>query len=110
MKVNAMNKVGLFALIATCAVAAACADSTGSGSGKLTVQLTDAPFPFSDVSRVDVFVVRIDAKAAETDATEASNEQNMTGWTTLATPNAVLNLLDLSGGKTTNLGEPTLAT
>ncbi len=52
----------------------ACTDSTatGSGTGKLTVQLTDAPFPFGSVSRVDVFVVRIDAKnAATTDADAA---------------------------------------
>jgi hypothetical protein len=62
------------------------------------------------VSSVDVFIVRIDAKSAETDATEATNEQNMSGWTTLATPNALINLLDLAGGKTTNLGEATLAT
>jgi hypothetical protein len=106
-----MTNIRAFTLFAACALgAAACTDSSGGGTGKLTVQLTDAPFPFSQVSRVDVFVVRIDAKSAETDATEAANETNMSGWTTLATPNALINLLDLGGGKTTNLGEVTLAT
>jgi hypothetical protein len=106
-----MTTIRAFTLFAACALsAAACTDSSGGGTGKLTVQLTDAPFPFSQVSRVDVFVVRIDAKNAETDATEAANATNMSGWTTLATPNALINLLDLGGGKTTNLGEVTLAT
>jgi hypothetical protein len=45
---------------------AACSDSSGTGTGLLTVRLTDAPFPFSDVARVDVYVVRVDAKAAST--------------------------------------------
>jgi hypothetical protein len=57
-----------------------------------------------------VFVVRIDAKAGETDDTEAADASSTSGWTTLATPNALINLLDLGGGKTTNLGEVTLAT
>jgi hypothetical protein len=106
-----MTRIRAFTFFAACALgAAACTDSSGGGTGKLTVQLTDAPFPFAQVNRVDVFVVRIDAKSAETDATEAANEANMSGWTTLATPNALINLLDLGGGKTTNLGEVTLAT
>src|SRR5438552_7573293 len=92
------------------ATLAACGDSTGSSSGKLVVQMTDAPFPFSQVSRVDVFVIRVDAKTADTDSTEAANESSMSGWTTVATPNVAFNLLDLSGGKTANLGATTLAT
>ena len=34
-------------------------------AGEVTVLLTDAPFPFSDVQRVDVFVVRIDGKTGD---------------------------------------------
>jgi hypothetical protein len=99
------------ALVATGTVAlAACGDNTASTSGKFAVQLTDAPFPYGQVSRVDIFVVRIDAKqAAPTDA-EASDETAMSGWTTVATPNTSINLLDLTGGKTTNLGATTLTT
>ena len=98
------------ALIACVAVASCGSDTTASGTGKITVQLTDAPFPFASVSRVDVFVVRIDAKTAATDSTEASNESNMSGWTTIATPNKLINLLDLTGGVTSNLGSGTLTT
>ena len=97
--------------MATCAlVVSACGDTTGGGTGRLTVRLTDKPFPFSEVSRVDVFVVRIDAKQADPTTTEASSEGNMSGWTTLASPNAAINLLDLSNGTTLNLGEATLPT
>jgi hypothetical protein len=89
---------------------AACSDSSGTGTGLLTVRLTDAPFPFSEVARVDVFVVRVDAKAASTTDAEAADETNQDGWTTVATPNALINLLDLGSGKTMNLGATTLPT
>jgi hypothetical protein len=85
--------------------------------GKLTVQLTDAPFPFDSVARADVFVVRIDGKLAATDEADAasstdasSNTDPSKGWVTLALPNASYNLLDLQNGTTVNLGEATLAT
>ncbi len=101
----------IFAALALGALGlAACSDSSGTGTGLLTVRLTDAPFPFSDVSRVDVFIVRVDARqTAGTDA-EAADVSNNQGWTTVATPNASINLLDLGGGITRNLGATTLAT
>jgi uncharacterized surface anchored protein len=109
-----MNRtLRLFALIAlgTLGVAACSSDSTtGTGTGLLTVRLTDAPFPFSDVARVDVFVVRVDARTSDPTDAEATDESNTSGWTTVATPNASINLLDLGDGKTTNLGATTLAT
>jgi len=107
-----MNKtLRIFAAIALGTFGlAACSDSSGTGSGLLTVRLTDAPFPFSNVSSVDVFVVRIDARTAEPTDAEASDESIREGWTTVATPNALVNLLDLRNGTTTNLGAATLAT
>jgi hypothetical protein len=98
------------ALVIGAFAVAACSDSSGTGTGLLTVRLTDAPFPFSDVARVDVFVVRVDAKTASTTEEEAADEANHDGWTTVATPNALINLLDLGSGKTMNLGATTLAT
>ena len=88
----------------------ACSDSSGTGTGLLTVRLTDAPFPFSEVASVDVFVVRVDAKTESTTDDEAADENNHDGWTTIATPNALINLLDLGSGKTMNLGATTLPT
>ena len=107
-----MNRtLRLFAAIALATLGvAACSDSSGTGTGLLTVRLTDAPFPFSNVARVDVFVVRVDARTAEPTEAEASDESNQQGWTTVATPNASINLLDLRNGTTTNLGATTLPT
>ena len=102
------RRTALVTMLATAVGLAGC-ESTESGAGKVTVQLTDAPFPFSEVSRVDVFVVRVDAKTSTTDSTEAANASNTTGWTTLAEPNVLVNLLELNGGKLTTLGTATLA-
>lgn len=105
-----MNRLIRGAGLMLCAFAlAACSDSSGTGTGRLSVRLTDAPFPFSQVASVDVFVVRVDAKQASTTDEEAADENNQDGWTTIATPNALINLLDLDG-KTMNLGETTLPT
>jgi hypothetical protein len=89
---------------------AACSDSSGTGTGLLTVRLTDAPFPFSEVARVDIFVIRIDANTAATTNAEAANQADHDGWTTVATPNTLINLLDLDNGKTINLGGINLPT
>lgn len=103
-----VSRVLVSALMGVAALTA-CSDSTGTNSGKLTVQLTDAPFPFAEVSRVDVFVVRVDARTSSVSEAEAANAASTSGWTTIASPNAAINLLDLQGGKTTNLGTTTLS-
>jgi len=105
------NTLRLFAAVAVSTLAiAGCSDSSGTGTGLLTVRLTDAPFPFSEVARVDVYVVRVDARKAEPTDDEASDVSNGSGWTTVATPNVLVNLVDLSNGATTNLGATTLPT
>src|SRR6266550_4116333 len=107
---NNMSKtIRLFAALAISTIAfAACSDSSGTGTGLLTVRLTDAPFPFSDVASVDVYVVRVDARQAATTESAAADETNHDGWTTVATPNASISLLDLRDGKTLALGETPL--
>jgi hypothetical protein len=94
--------IGAFAL-------AACSDSsTGSGSGKLTVKMTDAPFPFAEVGSVNVFVTRIDARIETTTDADAEDPSEMDGWRTIAEPNQAFNLLSLQGGTTANLGTSSL--
>ncbi|HEX5438402.1 MAG TPA: DUF4382 domain-containing protein [Gemmatimonadaceae bacterium] len=95
----------------------ACSDSMSSTTGTLSVQLTDAPFPFSNVKSADMYVVRIDARmsnATDADVTDPTDPGNNTdptkGWVTIATPNASYNLLDLQNGATVNLGQTTLPT
>src|SRR5215207_5865315 len=102
-----MRKI-LSTLVLAAAGLAACSDN--SGTGKLTVQMTDAPFPFAEVSSVDVFVVRVDARTASATDAQAEAATDMSAWTTIATPNKSINLLSLQGGVTTNLGTAELST
>ena len=101
MKTKALVALAALTTLAAC---------ENTGSGTMTVRLTDAPFPFAEVSRVDVHVVRVDARTTEPTTAEAEDEDAMSSWTTIAEPNALINLLELSNGTTTNLGEETLPT
>lgn len=104
---------GKIAAIGALVLVAACSDNSSPGltsgnAGQVTVLLTDAPFPFSEVKSVDVFVVRVDGKVADTDDTEAEDGSDMSDWETFVSPNKSINLLDLRNGKTANLGVGTL--
>jgi uncharacterized surface anchored protein len=94
------------ALAVAGAAGIACTESetTGSGSGQLSIQLTDAPFPYSEVKSVDVFVVRIDGRVGDVDSAAAANAADTVEWKTLVSPNTEIDLLTLTGGKTANLG------
>jgi hypothetical protein len=68
-------------------------------SGSLTrTLLTDAPFPYYQVARVDVYVVSVSASLTPDTSSTAS------GFVTLATPNRRINLLALQNGTTDELG------
>ena len=68
-------------------------------NGNLTrTLLTDAPFPYSRVARVDVYVVSVSASLSPDTGSTAS------GFVTLATPNRRINLLNLQNGATDELG------
>ena len=105
-------KIGA-ALTAMALLAAACSSDTGTntaGMGTLQIQLTDAPFSTDSVSRVDVFVVRVDAKQAESDSTDAArgtsdDSASVNEWTTIATPKLKIELLALRNGVSTLLGD-----
>jgi hypothetical protein len=99
----------LAAVVVASLATLACAESssTESGTGQLTIRLTDAPFPFDEVKSVDVYVVRIDGRVADADSADAADESDG-DWKTLVSPNTSINLLDLTGGKTANLGTVTL--
>ena len=110
---------------------AACSDSTGAGTGTVSVRLTNAsvaapvsadvvssdigsPLPTGFVKRVDIFVVRIDAKAKEptddeaAEATEES-ESSRKGWVTVAEPNTTFDLMTLADGTNSLLGDAQVA-
>lgn len=87
------------ALAATALTGSSCAgDGTGTHSSMAKVLLTDAPFPFDTVQRVDVYVVRIDASTMA----DTSGGQE---WTNILTPKQRFNLLDLQQGTIAVLGE-----
>jgi hypothetical protein len=110
---------------------AACSDSTAVAKGTVGVRLTnqsamaamvadvitgdtESPLPAGSVKSVDIFVVRIDAKANEptdaeaAEATEESESSNA-GWVTVAEPNASFDLMTLSDGTNTFLGDAQVA-
>ena len=99
------------ALVAVLVLAGCSGDSsTQAGSGTMAVQLTDAPFSSDSVSRVDIWVVRVDARQAAADSTTAArsvtdDSVSAGGWTTVVTPNASVNLLTYRLGVFLPLGQ-----
>jgi len=101
-------------IAATTTIVGGCSDSTAQPVGTLHLQLTDAPFSSDSVSRVDVFVVRVDTRMESTDDAAATTNLDdasaaSSGWTTVATPNEKIELLALRNGVTAALGTKTLA-
>ena len=67
-----------------------------------SVLLTDAPFPFDRVARVDVYVVSLQAaENADTGAAQA-------GLVAIVAPRRRFNLLELQAGATVSLGDTTI--
>lgn len=81
-------------LVAVLAAAGACyhSDAYGPAGGTTRVFVTDDPFPYDTVARVDVYIESIAINSsADTSATA--------DWMTVATPNRLVNLLDFQNGK-----------
>lgn len=68
-------------------------------AGHATIYLTDAPFPFAAIARVDVYVVRIEL------APQADTSAGPRNWIEVAAPARTFNLLDLQNGTTALLGD-----
>jgi len=95
--------VGLAAPAALAALAAtSCYTEDATGPGYLgpltTVEITDGPFPYDSVARVDIYIVSIAVR------NEPDTSQGATGWITVAEPRHRFNLLELSAGETDTLG------
>ncbi|NIM49558.1 MAG: DUF4382 domain-containing protein [Gemmatimonadales bacterium] len=87
---------------------AACSDSTEPTETSLTsVLLTDAPFPYDRVARVDVYIVRIMA-SEKADTGSNVEDSTQTGLRTIVEPNQRYDLLTLQGGRTAPLGDANL--
>jgi hypothetical protein len=82
-------------------VSAGCNTGTAPrNGGALRVLLTDAPFPYDQVSRVDLYLVRIQASGMRDTGTSAG-----TGLQTIVEPHRSFNLLELAGGAAADLGK-----
>jgi len=85
--------------------ALACDSSTDNpvtpNTGTTRTLITDAPFPFDRVARVDLYVVSVSASLSA-DTSSAGN------FVTLATPRRRINLLALQNGVTDELGAVSL--
>ena len=95
--------VGIAALATAGVLAAACANST-----------TEAGRGTDSVLRVDVYVVRVDARMADTDSAAAArgatdDSANTGGWTTITQPNQIVNLLAYQNGSFLPLGNANVA-
>lgn len=77
----------------------ACSDPQAVvSSGRTQVLLTDGPFPYDRIARVDVHIVKVQVAATPDTVTPQT-------WTTVVEPNRTINILELQAGKTTLLGE-----
>jgi hypothetical protein len=93
-------KIARILAAAAVLLAGACSDGTTPGSGRTQVLLTDAPFPFGGISRVDVYIAKIEA----TTSTDTTGNIDA-GWVTIAEPMKTYNLLELQQGTTAIAGE-----
>lgn len=95
MKIRRANVLAIIA-VAAATTAVACSDATNPNGGTVVVRLTDAPL--DDVASVNVWVVRVDAKLATTDSADAAADVEGApkgGWTTVAEPDQLFDLLAL---------------
>jgi hypothetical protein len=96
--------LALTALLVTALSCGGVTDTTAN-AGTTSTLLTDAPFPYDRVARVDLYVVSVSASlSADTSATQGGN------FFMLATPNRRINVLGLQNGVTDELGKSNLPT
>lgn len=86
-------------MMAACLVlGAACVHDTGPDATPNTpVLLTDSPFPYDEIARVDMYITRIEVTGSPDSGAGAL-------WITVAEPLQTINLLDLQSGATMLLG------
>ncbi|RPG36838.1 MAG: DUF4382 domain-containing protein [Muricauda sp. TMED12] len=109
-------------LMAMALIIMSCSDGEGSGSaegtGTLSVQLTDAPFPYELVAEANVTVYKVEARQVDndddsdddmnddsSDDTDDSSDDDNYPFITLMEDEIDVNLLELTNGLTQQLAE-----
>src|SRR6267142_4329122 len=101
-RLTTMDKQAPAVALLAAALLIGCSTQTGTATGQTRVLLTDAPFPYDQVSRVDVYIERSSASATvDTNGHEPG---------TIVAPHKRFNLLDLSNGVVADLGTGSLLT
>ncbi len=95
---NLVLALALGALVA-CDASEIGPNSPNPQPGRTAVLLTDAPFPFDGIQRVDIHIEEI-ALSEAADTTDGGPD-----WLVVARPDRAFNLLDLQNGATALLGE-----
>ena len=99
-------KLALLTVASAATIALACYEDDSSGpvgtgtKPMARVLLTDGPFPYDTVDRVDIYIVSI-AASTEMDTSDTGELP----WVTITEPRRRVNLLELQQGTTTLLGE-----
>jgi hypothetical protein len=99
--------LSLLVTVTVVSLIAACDETPGGNDPDMVsaqVRLTDAPFPFDLVSRVDVYIVSVDA-SENADTTSGTEVPGGAVWTNIAEPRQTFNLLELQRGVTAIIGE-----
>ena len=98
MKLSLLAPMAVVGALAACN-AAEIGPSALPDDGKTAVFLTDAPFPFDRIERVDIHIDEIALSP------QADTSERLPTWVTVARPERTFNLLDLQNGTTALLGE-----
>jgi len=93
-----------FMVLALLAACARDAQQPPAQTGSSRVLLTDGPFPFDRLARVDLYIVNVSASLTADTAAGAG------GFVTLVTPNRRFDVLSLQNGATAELGSLDLPT
>ncbi|WP_067033920.1 DUF4382 domain-containing protein [Allomuricauda sp. CP2A] len=77
----------------------------GDTTGRMTVQLTDAPFPFDMVAEANVTIFKVDARLKDSEDEEMDDDTEESSFVTLMEEEVSVNLLDLTNGVTEELAD-----
>jgi hypothetical protein len=97
----------LFSIVVIAACSQRNVPTNATKAGTIQVLLIDAPFPYDQVARVDVYIVRV-AASTKPDTGGNAGDSLQTGLHTIAAPHRTYNLLELGNGSAAKLGEPIL--
>ncbi len=104
------TKIFFYALSLAFLTFIGCSEGENNGNpsettGRITVQLTDAPFPFDMVAEANVTVFKVDARLKDSEGEEMEDDTEESSFVTLMEEEISVNLLDLTNGVTEELAD-----